>query len=356
VTIHYADGQLTLHRGDALAVLGELPAESVHCVVTSPPYFGLRDYGEPGQYGLESGPAEYVERMRQVFAEVRRVLAADGTLWLNLGDTYSRGNGQGNTGPSSTLQGGARPSFRADGAPVAPDRRLGGLPEKNLLGVPWMVAFALQADGWFLRNAIVWSKPNAMPESVTDRLACRYEHVFLFSRSSRYWFDLNPIREPLAHPGALTEGKVFGGTNRGEGKVGASARRSGRNRSVYGAKYGGPVGGQPPQTNGVATGRRHRTAHGVGRNPGDVWTMSTQPFPEAHFAVMPPALAERCVLAGCRPGGTVLDPFCGSGTAGMVALKHGRRFVGIDLSAKYLDLALRTRLGQGALIPDEEVA
>lgn len=284
--IHYTDDQITLWHGDALEVLRGLPDGSADCVVTSPPYYGLRDYGEPGQYGLEVTPAEYVAVMRAVFAEVRRVLAADGTVWLNLGDSYARGNGQGNVGAASTLQGGGRPSFRRDGKSVYPDRRLGDLPDKSLLGMPWRVAFGLQDDGWVLRNAIVWHKPNAMPASVTDRLSNRYEHVFLLTPSPHYWFDLDAIRE--------------------------------------------------------------------GGNPGDVWSISTQPFPEAHFAVFPSALAERCILAGCRPGGVVLDLFCGSGTTGMVALSHGRRFIGVDLSATYLDLALRTRLRQGALLDPTE--
>jgi DNA modification methylase len=273
---YYADDQLTLHHGDSLAVLRTMPDESVHCVVTSPPYYGLRDYGEPGQYGLEPSPAAYVETMRAVFAEVRRVLAADGTLWLNLGDSYSSTPSWGR-GSGSTLQGRKHDAVQMD----ASRNVFHGLAPKNLLGVPWRVALALQDDGWILRNAIVWDKPNAMPESATDRMSTTYELVFLFARSRSYWFDL-----------------------------------------------------------------------GAGANPGDIWALPSQPFPEAHFAVMPAALAERCIVAGCRPGGTVLDPFCGSGTTGMVALKHGPRFVGIDLSAAYLDLALRTRLSQGALIEE----
>lgn len=349
----YADDQVTLHHGDALSILGRgsIPDGSVDCVVTSPPYYGLRDYGEPGQYGLEASPTVYVNRLRAVFDEVRRVLAPDGTLWLNLGDGYvSNGGASGRL--SATGLEGTHPRIR----PEADDphtrgkwNRDWGLPRKNLLGLPWRVAFALQDDGWILRNAVVWNKPNAMPDSVTDRLACRYELLFLLVRSPRYWFDLDAIREPLARPEALTEGIVFGGTNGGTGKVGGSARRGGRDRSVYGGNPSAvPPGATQPRNGGP--GPHHASAHPRGRNPGDVWTMPTQPFPEAHFAVMPAALAERCVLAGCRPAGTVLDPFCGSGTTGMVALRHGRRFVGIDVSRTYLVLALRTRLRQGALI------
>jgi DNA modification methylase len=330
--IHYGDDQIVLHCGDALEILRTMPDGSVNCIVTSPPYYGLRDYGVPGQYGLESSPAEYVDTMRAVFAEVRRVLAVDGTLWLNLGDSYARGNnGQGNAGPSSTLQGGTRPSFRADGASVSPARRLGDLPDKSLLGMPWRVALALQDDGWILRSDVIWHKTNGMPESVEDRPANRHEYVFLFARSSRYYFDLDSIREDHS---PVTIRRV-------------QPHRAGAGRSYRdGLPYGEIA---PRQTLAL-----HQAMHPLGRNPGDVWTLPTQPFPETHFAVMAPELARRCVVAGCSPSGTVLDPFCGSGTTGMVALRHGRRFVGIDLSPSYLDLALRTRLAQGALI--EEVA
>jgi DNA modification methylase len=282
-TPYYADESVTLWHGDALEVLQGMPDGSVDCCVTSPPYFGLRDYGIDGQYGLEASPAEYVETMRRLFAEVRRVLADDGTLWLNLGDSYSTNLGQGDVG--GNLQGGTRNSYRRDGLAVSPLRRrktAGGVPAKNLFGIPWRVAFALQDDGWVLRNSIIWHKPNSKPESATDRLTGRHEMVFLLSKSQRYWFDL----------AAVSSG---------------------------------------------------------GSNPGDVWTVPTQPFPGAHFAVMPAALAERCVQAGCKPGGTVLDPFSGSGTTGLAAARHGRRYVGIDLNAEYLDLSLRTRLSQAAL-------
>jgi len=197
MTVHYSDDQVTLHHGDSLKVLSTLPDASVDSCVTSPPYFGLRDYGEPGQYGLEKTPAEYVETMRALFAEVRRVLADVGTLWLNLGDSYSAG-GQGNGGKHGTI-----------GSVPQQSTRVPGFAPKNLLGMPWRVALALQDDGWILRNAIVWNKPNAMPESVTDRLSCRYELMFLFSKSQRYWFDLDPIREPLIYPD--TVGHAFGG-------------------------------------------------------------------------------------------------------------------------------------------------
>lgn len=309
---YYRDDNITLYLGDALDVSRTLPDQSVDCIVTSPPYFGLRDYGVDGQYGLEESPAEYVETMRTLFAELRRVLADDGTLWLNLGDSYARNPAKGTTG---TMNGRNVPRMGYAGNRIGkPD-----LPEKNLLGIPWRVAFALQDDGWILRNAIIWHKPNAMPESVTDRLSTRYEMLFLFSKSKRYWFDLDPIREPLAYaPGpdvpAVTADRI-----------------------TY-------APGMTPQTGRAITGRRRTFNDNGGRNPGDVWTLATQPFPGAHFAVYPITLPTRCIQAGCKPGGTVLDPFNGSGTTGAAAQNNGRTYIGIDINPDYLDLALRTRL------------
>lgn len=199
------------------------------------------------------------------------------------------------------------------------------LPAKNLLGIPWRVAFALQDDGWTLRNDIIWHKPNAMPESVADRLSCRHEHLFMLSKSRSYWFDLDAIREPAT----------------GEHHLGRASKRP---------RFGGN------KLNGGATYSGNEYVPSGTRNPGDVWNMPTQPFTEAHFAVMPPALAERAILAGCKPGGTVLDPFSGSGTTGLVATKHGRKYVGIDLNADYLDLSLRTRLANGCLTFGEDAS
>jgi site-specific DNA-methyltransferase (cytosine-N4-specific) len=193
------------------------------------------------------------------------------------------------------------------------------VPDKNLLGIPWRVAFALQDDGWILRNAIIWSKPNAMPESVTDRLSGRYEHVFMFSKSRRYWFDLDPIREPHAES-SVNRAKTPWNGDRQRGYVGA------------------------PQTIDHT-----QMVHAGGRNPGDVWSIGTHSFPGAHFAVFPVALPQRCILAGCKPGGTVLDPFSGSGTTGLAAQRTGRKYVGIDLNPEYHDLALKHRLNQAAL-------
>lgn len=329
--VHYTDDMLTLLVGDAAAALATLPPRSVGCVVTSPPYYGLRDYGgHPDQIGLEASPAEYVAALGRVFAEVHRVLADDGTLWLNLGDSYAtRAKGTGGA-DASTLDGRldlkrpARWGFPAD------------RPDKNLLGIPWRVAFALQDAGWYLRNAVVWHKPNAMPESVRDRLATRHETIFLLTKSPRYWFDLDPIREPLARPEALDEGIVFGGLNGGEGKVGGSARRGGGHRSVYGNV---PPGHRQPKNGGP--GPHHRDSHSRGRNPGDVWSIPTTPFAEAHFATFPIRLPLRCIQAGCRPGGTVLDPFAGAGTTLLAAQQLGHPAIGVDVNADYAAMALR---------------
>jgi site-specific DNA-methyltransferase (cytosine-N4-specific) len=308
--LHYADESVTLWHGDALdAVLG-MDDASVNCCVTSPPYFGLRDYGVEGQLGLEASPAEYVENMRALFHQVRRVLADDGTLWLNLGDSYNANPGQrkvtDKAGPKQTSKRGSTGS---------PSRSVDGLAPKNMIGIPWRVAFALQDDGWILRNDIIWAKPNAMPESVMDRMSTTHEHLFLLTKSQRYWFDIDPIRAEHAPAGLARRKYAF------------QAEENRANLHDAG----------------------DRPANPLGKNPGDVWSIPTQPFSAAHFAVMPRALAERAIQAGCKPGGTVLDPFSGSGTTGLAAARHGRKYVGIDLNAEYLDMSLRTRLAQPGL-------
>lgn len=319
---YYQDETITLLHGDAFEQAEMLPTGAVDCIVTSPPYYGLRDYGSEGQYGLEESPAAYVETMRTLFAELHRALAGDGTLWLNIGDSYSSAGGKQGSGVSARVtntqkQHDSRTRPHSD-----------GIPAKNLMGIPWRVALALQDDGWILRNAIVWHKPNAMPESVTDRLSCRYEQFFLFSKSQRYYFNLDPIREDLSFPDKT--GHAFGGNNPEVGR-----RRGG--------KY------QPSDKARPATGERHTGGHAKGKNPGDMWSINTQPFAGAHFAVMPQELARRAIIAGCKPGGTVLDPFSGSGTTGLVAQQNGRKYIGIDLSEDYLRLSLDTRLQNAAL-------
>ncbi|UXE03952.1 DNA methylase [Mycobacterium phage Phalconet] len=331
MTTYYQDDQVKLFLGDALQVARGLPDGAADCIVTSPPYYGLRDYGAEGQYGLEESPAAYVETMRALFAELRRVLADDGTLWLNIGDSYA-------SGPVGTQNGqcGKRATdgkrTRAEKA-LSCHRPASDVPPKNLLGIPWRVAFALQDDGWILRNDIIWQKHNGMPESVTDRLASKHEYVFMFSKQQRYWFDLDAIREPHS---TATVARLA------SGPVSIARRTPGEKREAH-------VYGKASGTNLTATGKGHNSGHTAGKNPGDVWTLPTQPFAGAHFAVFPPALPQRCILAGCKPGGTVLDPFNGSGTTGLAAQRTGRRYIGIDLNSDYLDLSLRTRLADSAL-------
>jgi site-specific DNA-methyltransferase (cytosine-N4-specific) len=315
---YYQDDHVTLHHGDALVTLATLPDASIDCIVTSPPYFGLRDYGVDGQIGAEPTPEHFVAALTAVFREARRVLADDGTLWLNLGDSYQSNGGHRSIGENSWREG--RSNLDAQAAA----RVRSDLPPKNLLGIPWRTAFALQDDGWILRNEIIWAKPNAMPESVTDRMSNRHEHVFMFSKRAKYWFDLDAVREPA------TERNYDQAPTWEERKASGEAMRAGLAGS--------------PKMGHVGVG-----ANPAGRNPGDVWSIPTTPFSAAHFATMPPALAERCILAGCRPGGVVLDPFSGSGTTGMAAARHGRKYIGIELNEEYLALSLRTRLAQGVL-------
>lgn len=301
---YYQDDSVTLYHGDAATTLRALPEQSVNCVVTSPPYFGLRDYGATGQLGQEETPAKFVENLVRVFQEVRRVLADNGTLWLNLGDSYADSN---TTSFAETGKHVGRPM----GARAHGDR-----PAKSLLGIPWRTALALQDAGWILRNEVIWHKNNGMPESVADRLANKHEHVFLFSKQQRYHFDLDAIRVEPAHD---------------RGQV---PRRDDE------AWNGGTS---------LAPHEGHRGSHPNGKNPGDVWTLNSTPFPGAHFATFPRELPRRCIQAGCKPCGTVLDPFSGSGTTGEQALLLGRKYVGIDLNRDYLDLSLQTRLAQGVL-------
>jgi DNA modification methylase len=317
---YWHDASSALYVGDAGAVLADLPDGSADCIVTSPPYWGKRDYGVVGQYGHEPSPAAYVETLRAVFAAARRVLADNGTCWLNLGDSYSAGGGAA-TGMHAYLG-------RHLTAHKAP-----GMRAKNLLGLPWRVALALQDDGWILRNAIVWHKPNAMPESVRDRLNCRHELIFLLVKQPAYWFDLDPIRIP--HRSA------------------PPTRPPGKPRDTYRGSTRPPKYG--PHAREVTAGRRYdnlqragaRRAHPLGRNPGDVWAIPTRPYNGPHFAAYPIDLPLRCIAAGCRPGGTVLDPFTGTGTTGLAALQLERKFTGIELSPDFARLAAE-RLSEAA--------
>jgi len=314
--------KIDLHHGDCREVLRTLPESSVHCVVTSPPYFGLRDYGVDGQIGLEQTPDEYVAEMVKVFREVRRVLRDDGTLWLNLGDSYNT-QPAGNKKPCGFSQ--TRPSRvsgNGDQETVNTGRSLvKGMKKKDLIGIPWRVAFALQADGWFLRQDIIWHKPNAMPESVRDRCTKAHEYIFLLSKSERYYFDNEAVKEDAIYEETRT------------GRVGAYQIRAMQST------------GDGTTPTGVASRDLSK------RNRRSVWTVATKPFKGAHFATFPPALIEPCILAGCPKGGTVLDPFNGAGTTGLVCQRLGRNYIGIELNEEYLALT-RRRLGLSEMVTD----
>ena len=329
-------------QGDCIEGMRTLPDASVHCCVTSPPYWGLRDYGHAGQIGLEETPEAYVARMVEVFREVRRVLRDDGTLWLNLGDSYA--GSWGNQGRKET-RGTQRPINgpmmqrlkvgkvhheeccldedcmcpAGEGDDIYPDKqtRTGSwvndhptLKPKDLIGIPWRVAFALQADGWWLRQDIIWAKPNPMPESVRDRCTKAHEYVFLLTKSERYFYDAIALSEP-----AKTAGQIGGFTS--NAAVASGRKPSGNMIPERGAAYVRPVT----------------------RNRRSVWTVTTKPYSGAHFATMPPDLVEPCILAGCPEGGTVLDPFAGSGTTLAVAAELGRSGIGCELNPEYIELA-----------------
>jgi DNA modification methylase len=299
---------IRLLHGDCREVLVGLKDNSVHCVVTSPPYWGLRDYGVGGQIGLEATPAEYVETMVAVFREVRRVLRADGTVWVNLGDSYAAG-GRG---------GGADGSKQQTNVGALLDRKVtpAWFKAKDLCGIPWRVAFTLQADGWYLRQDIIWSKPNPMPESVRDRCTKAHEYIFLLSRSERYYYDQDAIREPYSEASiSRFDYKLQQSTSPGRHKPNNNDRRYEETHI------------RPPNENG--------------RNKRSVWEVATAPFSEAHFATFPPALIEPCILAGCPKGGTVLDPFGGAGTTGLVADRLGRDAILVELNEEYAAMARR---------------
>lgn len=306
---------MTYQIGNVLDVLPTLAAGRFRCCVTSPPYWGLRDYGHPDQLGLEPTPEAYVARMVAVFREVRRTLTDDGTCWINIGDSYANGevgrkdNGKREADPVER-------QMRKAQRPRA-ERRIAidaGVPLKNLIGIPWRLAFALQADGWYLRSDIIWAKPNPMPESVTDRPTKAHEYVFLLSKSSSYFYDASAVAEKAVRGSA--------GSSFTEGKTGANGM--------------GRVGEAPRKDGGT-------------RNCRSVWTIASQPFAGAHFATMPPALAERCILAGSAIGDEVIDPFLGSGTTGMVAERNGRRWFGVELQPDYEPI-IRQRTAQAGLL------
>jgi DNA modification methylase len=309
----WTDGPVTVMLGDAWRRLDELAAESVQCVITSPPYWGLRDYGMAEQLGLEETPELYAQHLTAVLnVKVRRVLRQDGTLWLNLGDSYAHG-GNG----SRDAEKWPKQSRNNDGDRIRHAKTGGDLKPKDLAGIPWRVAFRLQEQGWYLRSEIIWHKTNPMPESVTDRPTKAHETLFLLTKSERYYYDAEAVRE---------------------------------------AGSGEAPWGRSPKT---AANKDSRTAAGLGRavmrahvwdtrNLRTVWTFSTKPYPEAHFATYPEALVEPCIKAGSRVGDTILDPFVGSGTTLAVARRLGRKAIGIELQPNYLPL-IRRRVSEAAL-------
>lgn len=309
---------VTLINGDSREVLSRLPDESVQCCVTSPPYFGLRDYGVNGQIGLEPTPAEYVANLVALFREVRRVLRADGTLWMNLGDSYANdGKWGGHTG--------GKHCKALHCSPIGRNKRYTGLKPKDLIGIPWMVAFALRDDGWYLRKDIIWHKPNVMPESVCDRPTTAHEYLFLLTKSQTYYYDAAAIKEPVT-------GNAHG---RGDG-VNPKAKTPGANSRIHQDR--------DPQHPKARKSRQNESfsaaVNGLvnERNKRSVWTVPSAPFRDAHFATYPPDLIKPCIMAGAPAGGVVLDPFAGSGTTGMVALELGRRAVLVELNPEYLKL------------------
>ena len=284
--------------GDALERLRELPDEIADVCVTSPPYYGLRDYGVDGQVGLEKTPEEYIDRLVQIFREVRRTLKKDGTLWIVIADSYA-GSGRGISKKTS-------------------------IKNKDLIGIPWMLAFALRTDGWYLRSDIIWNKPNVMPESVKDRCTKCYEHVFMLAKSKTYHFDSEAVLVPAQYDGrkeTINKGSSKYADKIVPGKTPQSQHMAGKPHQRWRFKDGKPV-----------------------KNRRDVWTVSTRPYKGAHFATFPPELIEPCILAGSRPGGTVLDPFIGSGTTAEVAHRLGRECVGIELNPDYEEF-IRQRAG-----------
>lgn len=376
-------------QGDALTVLRGLDSSSIHCCVTSPPYWGLRDYGTaqwvgglPGcdhkynhgtqgsngdradrtftaqavyksecrrcgarrvdqQIGLEDTPAEFVEKMMVVFREVRRVLRNDGTLWINLGDCYQGSGLSGGTNPAI----GGTLSFR--GA-IGGGKIDAGLKPKDLVGVPWMVAFALRADGWYLRSEIIWAKVNPMPESVADRPTKSHEQIFLLSKNERYAYNAEAIREKASSD---THSRTRKTRSSSEESSAPTIERNGMRPPGVGPKAAAPGSGVKYNSSFSAA----VTQVLEFRNKRDVWTIQTQAYPEAHFATFPEDLVRPCILAGCPPGGTVLDPFCGSGTTLLVARKLGCNGIGIELNEEYIELAEK-RLSQDVLPLSEEIA
>lgn len=337
-----------IYQGDSLEVLKTFEDNSIDCCVTSPPYYALRDYGVDGQIGLEETPEKYIERLTEVFMEVYRVLKPNGTLWLNIADSYW-GGGWRNASfneHSGNIQKGSRGTYCGDSMPACKGN-IGVYKPKDLIGIPWMLAFSLRSAGWYLRQDIIWHKPNPMPESVTDRCTKSHEYIFLLSKSQKYYFDYEAIQEEATgydgRKDTIMKGSKKYDTQIMPNQSVHSLAKNGHERWKFKSKNCQYDGQQP---NSMHLKREVGMADEVYpvRNKRDVWTVNIKPCKEAHFATYPTKLISPCILAGCPEKGIVLDPFMGSGTTGIVANKLGRHYVGIELNPEYAEMAER-RIG-----------
>lgn len=352
----------TIINSDCLDALRTMPDESVNCCVTSPPYYGLRDYGHAGQIGLEQTPDEFIQKLVDVFDEVRRVLRKDGTLWVNMGDSYAGSNAvfgdtktknKGNESSRIKKDRSAR-SVRAH-MPITSDIPVDNTTNncsgsvvfrkpKDLIGIPWMLAFALRKSGWYLRQDIIWHKPNPMPESVTDRCTKSHEYIFLLSKSAKYWYDAYAIKTPIADASVqrlLQDVESQNGSGRVPGKTNGNMKavKAYAHRGEGDKKLTGHSGNYDANGNLIGDGMANKKS---------VWTVTTKPYSEAHFATYPEDLIVDCIKAGCPEGGIVLDPFMGAGTTALVARKLNRNYIGIELNPEYIRIAqnrLQTELG-----------
>lgn len=316
----------TILNFPAIEGLVQIEEKSVNCCVTSPPYYGLRNYGHPGQIGLEASPEEFIKKLVEVFRGVKRVLRDDGTLWVNIGDSYCGYKGDNYQTSKAKSKSNLDKNNQTPGGHNIGTPSTSGVKNKDLIGIPWMLAFALRSDGWYLRQDIIWHKPNPMPESVTDRCTKAHEYIFLLSKSPKYYFDHKSNLEP-----AVTgyNGSQFYTGKTGERQLGRASKQP----RFGGVKYGDS---NDPL---FATKSGNEYKPNGERNKRSVWSVATKPFKGAHFAVFPPELITPCILSGCPEGGVVLDPFFGSGTTGVVARKNGRNFIGIEINEGYVELA-----------------
>ena len=302
-----------IYTGDALRILRKFPNESVDCIVTSPPYYGLRNYGVSGQIGLEQSPEQYIKRLAKVFIACHRVLKKEGTLWIVIGDSYAgSGRGIGDINRKGIQQ---KASYVGE---FCKPYRLNGYKNKDLIGIPWQLAFALRKNGWYLRQDIIWHKPNPMPESVKDRCTKAHEYVFLLTKSARYYFNHNAMLEPAKYDGRAKN--AYNGSTKYANMTAQGIHKGGK-------RWANNIGGVPA------------------RNKRSVWTVPTRGFKGSHFATFPPDLIRTCIEACCPPDGVVLDPFMGAGTTALVTKELGRNYVGIELNEEYVKLA-RERLGE----------